>query len=137
MVSAEPGIRLSKLFRRTGEGVSRDDIYALIATRELYVDLGTAPLAEPERVHVFANGEAAVACGHIVQQAEATTDNCRESSVRAGHTIAWDGRTWTIANPGEKTISLLGEDGALSELPVSVFEELTKQRRIQGPSAQQ
>jgi len=137
MVSAEPGIRLSELFRGAAEGVIRDDIYALIATRELFVDLGTAPLAEPERVHVFANREAAVACGHVVQSNEATTDNCGGFSVRAGHTIAWDGRTWTIVNPGERTISLLGEDEALTELPVSVFEELTRQGRIQGPSAQQ
>src|SRR5271157_625933 len=137
MVSAEPGIRLSELFRRAAEGVSRDDVYALIATRELFVDLGTAPLAEPERVHVFANREAAVACGHLVQRVEARTDNCRGFSVRAGLTIAWDGRTWTIANPGEKTISLMGEDGALTQLPVSVFEELTKQGRIQGPSSQE
>ncbi|MGO9274112.1 MAG: Mu transposase C-terminal domain-containing protein [Terriglobia bacterium] len=137
IVSAEPGIRLSELFRRAAEGVSRDDIYALIGIRELFVDLGAAPLTEPERVRVFANREAAVAFGHVVQSNEATTDNCGGFSVRAGHTIAWDGRTWTIVNPGEKTISLLGEDESLTELPVSVFEELTKQGRIQGLSAQQ
>jgi len=137
MVSAEPGIKLSELFHRAAEGVSRDDIYALIGTGELFVDLGAAPLTEPQRVHVFANREAAVACGHVVQSAQATTDNYRGFSVSAGHTIAWDGRTWTIVNHGEKTISLLGEDEALTELPVSVFEELTKRGRIQGPSAQQ
>jgi len=44
-VSAEPGIRLSEVFLSTLEGMSRDDIYALIANRELYVDLREAPLA--------------------------------------------------------------------------------------------
>ena len=39
MVSAEPGISLFELFRGAPEGISRDDLYALIATRELYVDL--------------------------------------------------------------------------------------------------
>ena len=118
-------------------GMSRDDIYALIASRELFVDLGTAPLAEPERVHVFANGEAAAAYGHVAQSAEAMTDNCRVFSVHAGRTIGWDGRTWTIVNPGEKTISLLAEDEALTELPVSVFEKLTREGRIHGLPAKQ
>src|SRR2546426_733995 len=137
MVSTEPGISLSDLFRHAAEGISRDNIYALIATRELYVDLGTAPLTEPERVHVFVNRETAVAYGHVVQGAEAPTDNCRGFSVRAGLAVAWDGRTWTILNPGERTISLLGEDEALTELPVSVFEKLTKEGRIQGQSPKQ
>ena len=136
MVSAEPGISLSELFRRAAEGISRDDIYALIATRTLYVDLGIAPLAEPERVHVFVNREAAVACGHAVQ-GKAPTDNSRAFTVRAGLTLAWDGRTWTILNPGDKTISLLGEYDALTELPASVFEKLTKEGRIHGLSARQ
>ena len=137
MVSAEPGISLSELFRRAAEGISRDDLYALIATRELYVDLGSAPLAEPERVHVFVNREAAVAYGYVVQGTEAPTDNCRGFSVRSGLVVAWDGRTWTIVNPGENTISLLGEDEALTELPGSVFEKLTKEGRIHGLPAKQ
>jgi len=102
MVSAEPGISLSELFRHAAEGMSRHDIYALIASRELFVDLGTAPLAEPERVHVFANREAAVAYCHVAQTAEATTDNCRGFSVHAGRTIGWpdvdDRKPWREDN---------------------------------------
>jgi hypothetical protein len=37
LVSAESGIALSELLRGAGEGVSYDDVYALIATRELSV----------------------------------------------------------------------------------------------------
>jgi len=59
LVSPEPGISLSDLFRRTADRVTRDDIYTLIATGELYVDLGNAPLAESAIVRVFANREAA------------------------------------------------------------------------------
>jgi len=88
MVSAEPGITLSELFRRAVEDMSRDHIYNLIATRALYVDLGNAALAEPERVRVFADREAAVAYGHVAQGAGTTIDDCRWFSLRAGHTIA-------------------------------------------------
>src|SRR2546426_12544462 len=76
MVSTEPGISLSDLFRHAAEGISRDNIYALIASRELYVDLGTAPLTEPERGHVFVNRETAGSLGRCSPGCKATADNC-------------------------------------------------------------
>jgi len=63
-VQAEPGILLSDLLERA-KGVSRDDIFLLIAAGEVYVDLGAAPIAEPQRVRVFANTEAASAYPHV------------------------------------------------------------------------
>src|SRR6266498_263210 len=39
-----------------------DDIYTLIATNRLYVDLRAAPLAEPERVRLFRDADIARAC---------------------------------------------------------------------------
>ena len=63
-VQAEPGILLSDLLERA-RGVSRDDVFLLIAAGEVYVDLGAAPIAEPQRVRVFANAEAASAYPHV------------------------------------------------------------------------
>jgi len=63
-VQTEPGIRLSDLLDRANDVTKRDGIYLLIASSELYVDLGAAAVAEPERVRVFANAEAAVAYHH-------------------------------------------------------------------------
>jgi transposase InsO family protein len=63
-VQAEPGILLSDLLERA-RGVSRDHVFLLIATGEVYVDLGSAPIAEPQRVRVFANAEAASAYPHV------------------------------------------------------------------------
>jgi len=128
LVSAEPGIRLSELLRQAGEGMTRDDIYALIATGGLYVDLGKAPLVEPAAVFVFESRDAAEAYGHIAESPETAT----KLTIRSGHTITWDGRTWTVVNLGEKTISLLGEDEAFTELPAAVFEQMAKEGRIQG-----
>ncbi len=63
-VGQQPGIPLDELVRDLGE-TSGDDIYALIACNRLYVDLHTAPLAEPERVRLFRDTEIARACAVV------------------------------------------------------------------------
>jgi putative transposase len=51
---------LSDLLERAKDVAKRDDVYLLIASGELYVDLAAAVIVEPERVRVFANREAAI-----------------------------------------------------------------------------
>jgi putative transposase len=63
-VQAEPGIFLSDLFERARDVAKRDDIFLLIATGAIYVDLGAAAMVEPERVRVFASPETAAAYQH-------------------------------------------------------------------------
>lgn len=58
IVTSQPGITYLKLLQY--QKVSPDDINALLATEELYIDLSAAPLAEPEKVHIFRNKETAV-----------------------------------------------------------------------------
>jgi transposase InsO family protein len=71
-VQAEPGILLSDLLERA-KGVSRDDIFLLIAAGEVYVDLGAAPIAEPQRVRAFVNVEAASAYPHVCAGSDQST----------------------------------------------------------------
>src|ERR1700690_95022 len=66
-VSATPGLRLSDLFRETLGAASRDDIHRLIAAGDVYVDLRSAGVMEPEKVRVFPNRETASACRNIEQ----------------------------------------------------------------------
>ena len=92
-----------------------------------------SPLPDPAGVRVFANREAAEAWGHVAGEAEASLDNgSRGFAVKAGHKVTWDRRTWTVVNVGEEIITLLGEDQALTELPLSVLEQLAREGRIQG-----
>ena len=60
-VQAEPGILLRDVLERVKDVAKHDDIYLLIASGEVYVDLGAAAIVEPERVRVFANAEIAAA----------------------------------------------------------------------------
>ena len=51
-VAARPGCLLGDLFRVTDGEVSRDEVYSLIAGGDIFVDLQSALLPEPEKVRV-------------------------------------------------------------------------------------
>jgi len=53
LVAAQPGCSLENLFRATDGEVSRDEVYALIAAGDIFVDLQSALLPEPENVSVW------------------------------------------------------------------------------------
>src|SRR5260370_24120469 len=57
-VSASPGLSLDQLLRSTTHAASADDIFSLIAAGVVYIDLRTAPLAEPTKVGVFVDQRA-------------------------------------------------------------------------------
>src|SRR5258708_666176 len=57
--SQEPFLR--DVLERVKDVAKHDDIYLLIASGEVYVDLGAAAIVEPERVRVFTNAKIAAA----------------------------------------------------------------------------
>lgn len=126
-----PGLRLADLFRETEGIASRDDIYRLIASGDLYVDLKNAALVEPEKVRVFPDADAAAAW-KVVEFESQATDHAPLVQIAAGRPVKWDGKLWKIINAGERRISLLGEDKVLTEIPLEVFEELVRDKQIVG-----
>src|SRR5262249_9030869 len=52
-VAARPGCSLEDLFRGTNGAVSRDEVYSLIAAGDIFVDLQSALLPEPDKVRVW------------------------------------------------------------------------------------
>ena len=60
-VDAQPAITLLNLLERMHGIVEPDEIYMLIVSGDIYVDLSAAPIAEPERVHIYGNAELAAA----------------------------------------------------------------------------
>ncbi len=132
LVTGRPGIGLDQLLGQL-EGASSDDVYTLIATDRLYVDLRAAALAEPERVRVFRDEE--TCCVHVVigEASSRWPANSLSGVSRAvGSPILWDGRSWTIVNCGQTTTSLLAEDGTLVELPNTTLEALMRQGKLVG-----
>lgn len=136
VVAAQPGLSLQAVLhsvKTIHKGITPDDLYALIATERIYVDLRAAPLAEPERVRVFSHEEAAR--GHAGAVEVPSSRACDKGGVlemAVGVCVAWDGRPWTIVNMGVTQTTLLAEGGALIELPHATLTELVKHQRLTG-----
>jgi putative transposase len=131
-VTGQPGVHLDELLRQV-EAASSDDLYTLIATDRLYVDLRATALAEPERVPVFRDEEMARAYAVIGGAAcRPPTGNGGSLTLAPGSSVLWDGRRWTVVNPGQKAISLLAEDATLVELPNMALEALVVQGKLVG-----
>jgi putative transposase len=109
-----------------------DDVYALIASEQVYVDLSQAPLADPAHVHVFVDREQVVAYQTLSQSASFSS-LFPDSSVRQilpGSLLWWDGKPWRVLNLGETAVSLLSPEKRVVDLLCHVFEDLVRQRKV-------
>jgi transposase InsO family protein len=136
VVKDEWGISLDRLMSRLEQVIDRDELYSLIATGEVYVDLAAAPLINPEEVRVYASREAALAAANLTATAPQLKDSPISSvTLAVGKMIIWDGAPWRILNLGETLVALIGDGGALSEVPRLHFENLVKKGSIVGITA--
>jgi len=120
-VTAQQGCSLDDLFRSTDGQVTRDEIYTLIATGDIYVDLLSGVLLEPKKVTVWPEKP---------EGANATVSAGSSLAFRTGANLDWDGRAWTIVNAGLTTMVLRAAEGTISEIPLDVFSEGVLQNRI-------
>ncbi len=130
LVTSQPGITYLKLLQY--QTVSPDDLNALLAAEELYIDLSAAPLAEPEKVHIFRNQETAEAysLGDVSQIS--TLANCLQViDVAVGSSFCWDGKPLTVVHNGESKI-VLRSSNSLIHLTHSEFDLLVQRGEIVG-----
>ena len=121
LVAEHPGVTLQELLA-IGK-VPNDVVFAMIARGQLYVDLHTAPLAEPGRVQVFRDQETAQGYTVVISS---SSRNDPFVTVALGASVVWDVRSWTIVNLGATQVTLLAADGTLVDLPQTSFEGLIK-----------
>jgi len=135
LLQAEPGISLLKLLRAV-EKATPDDIYTLIARREIFVSLSEQPLVESERVRVFADADTAQAYRLTLSTAgERHFAGPVSFDLWPGGSFTWDGKFWQILNVGETEIALLAEGNVLVSLPRFQLEALILQGQITGVPA--
>jgi len=115
------------------ERATSDDIYTLLATEHLYVDVYAAPLAEPERVHVFCDKQTEIAWATAMMQDD-FSDRSRPHTllVEPGAIVVWDGLPCTILYQGQTTTTLLTEDRRPLEVSHSHFQALVAQGKLVG-----
>jgi putative transposase len=131
MVMSMPGISLLDLLRSLHGGTA-DDVYFLIATSQVYVDLARTPLADPEHVQVFLDREIAEASAIVHAPNVHQLPRPFVLSIAEGTRLCWDGKPWTILNVGETAVTLLSEDRRVKPLPHEVFEMLLQQGMLTG-----
>jgi transposase InsO family protein len=130
LVTSQPGITYFNLLQY--QTVNPDDLNALIATEELYIDLSAAPLAEPEKVHIFRNRETAQAytVGEVPQIS--TVANCLQIiDVAVGTSFCWDGQPLTVLHHGDSK-NVLRSSNSLIHLTHSEFDLLVQRGEIVG-----
>jgi transposase InsO family protein len=112
LVASNPGISFSQLCQEVKDVANVDDINALIAGKQLYVDLSAVPLIEQEQVHIFRDQPTAQAYAIVVDSRTRTVaDSIQVIDVEVGSTFVWDGKGFVIELIGENKIMLRGEEG--------------------------
>lgn len=129
LVMGKPALSLLELLEGLQTGTP-DDVYFLIATEQLYVDLSQTPLADPQHVPVFIDHEQAAAHTVLNQSTWHLFPSSSSCSLIPGTLLWWDGKPWRALNLGETTVTLLAPEKHLVDLPVEVFENLLRQRKV-------
>jgi putative transposase len=132
LVIDDPGITLESLLKQVRVATS-DDIYTLLATERLYIDVYAAPLADPERVHAFSDEETARAWAVALAQDSFPNMSLPHTIlIEPGAPVVWDGRRCTILYQGQTTTTLLTEDQRPVELPNPHFQTLIAAGKLLG-----
>ena len=124
-IAARPGCLLADLLGPNGPGLDRDDVYSLIAAGEVYVDLFSASLSDAEKTIVsLEKTPPAVA---LPPPSKRVADL---SAVRTGDSLNWDSKDWKVINVGCTAVTLLNEENAILDVPISAFEEYVREKHI-------
>ncbi len=131
LVTAHPGMTLDELLHCVEKATS-DDIYILLATEQLYIDVYAAPLAERERVHLFGSEQVARAWATALIQNTCSDQGRPPLLIEPGAPVVWDGRSCTILYQGQTTTTLLTEGRQPVEVSNAHFQALVIQGKLIG-----
>ncbi len=122
-----PGLPLSAL-AYDGSGIRPNDVYAMLALDLLYTDLYAASLIQHGRVRLYTSAEQARAYAHLLPSKLISRVGSPLPEVTMplapNTTLLWDGRAFTLVNPGDTTITLLPDKGPPTQIPSGFFFQL-------------
>jgi putative transposase len=123
LVRETPGIPLAAVIGEDS-GIRANDVYAMVGQDVLYTDLHAAHLMQKWRVHLYLDQAQAQAYTHLLPVRVTERGGDPASTLAPNVTLLWDGRPWTVVNPGETTITLLPEVGLPIQVPSPFFLQL-------------
>jgi putative transposase len=123
-VQTTPGITIAATLASLPE-VRANDIYAMIATEQIYVDLYAFPLAEDARVQLWTDQQTYAAHTHLARSTTRHQNQITSPTTLLPNTsLVWDSQLWQLVNLGETTTTLLPNIGQLIQLPTAFFLQL-------------
>jgi transposase InsO family protein len=134
-VVRHPGMALLDLLQTLQAGAA-DDVYQLIVRDQLYVDLEHSLLEEPESVQVFPDRQVALAHATMKVPSSLHAPLPPVQTMSVGTPLWWDGKPWTVFNPGMTAMTLLSEDQQLKEISNQDFETLLREGKVTGLSSE-
>ncbi len=137
IIQEQPGITLRELLYKANK-VSADEIYQLIATEKIYVDLKASLLVEPERCRVFCD-QLSGTTYNLMISSHTTVDSISSPVINLipNTPINWDGQSYNVVQIGHTEITLRATEGDFIDLPVSEFESKIRQGKITASQLQQ
>lgn len=127
LIRETPGLPLSAL-ASDGSSIRANDVYAMLALDLIYTDLYRAPLIQHGRVHLYLNAEQARTHAHLLPTRLTSRVGSPLPEVNAplavNTQLLWDGRAFTLINPGDTTTTLLPEKGTPIQIPSDFFFQL-------------
>lgn len=131
IINALQGILLSQLYAMS-EICAVEEIGLLIARGELFVDISTYPLKEPEKVPVFTSIGLSLALGQATASQTHAMVQPHHIDLATGTRIIWAGQSFTILNYGDSTLYLKDQQGQVVSLEYKVFEGYVRDGIITG-----
>lgn len=135
-VKATPGLTLASLLAGDPD-ISANDVYGMVVTDQLYVDLRAVPLVQHHQVHLYSDRETYDSYRPNSRPQPAVPMNPRGPAPLVANTrLIWDGRPWTLVNLGETTTTLLPEVGQPLQLPSAFFLQLLDRGALSFPDGE-
>jgi putative transposase len=133
LLANQPGIYLLDLLELL-QNASPDDLYAMIATELVYVDLGKYSLAQASNCPLFPDRRTANIHSLNFYSPEMARPAVPTVNIAVGSELIWDGKGLTIVHSGNTEIILRASDTQeILQLSQDEFENLIKQGKITQP----
>lgn len=117
----------------TDYGCNADAIFKMVADKQLYVDLDTYLLAEPERTLVFRDSQVAEAYRiHLESRNLPAVASLRPIQIKNGESLVWDNQPWRILNVGVEDVFMEDEKHAITSLRKCALEQMVLEGAITG-----
>ncbi|PFY42964.1 transposase [Bacillus toyonensis] len=129
ILASELGMKLAELLVSL-KTTDADDVYTLVATNELYIDLEQYIIAKSSDVPVFLSEQHSVAFESICSTKPENTYPVTALTVNINSTVMWDGVTWIVINMGFKSVYLYSDENGFLELPKMYFVELLNNGKV-------